>query len=169
MGETCEPLLFCHCHIPRRGSKDSLAGYDGEEDDVGGTGTWGWGDGRQATCDAAAAKPTRRAKINSRGRINFLWLSGGLSNSSSFSVMDSLDHHSLFAARRRSSKQADHAEREAIFRRRKGKGRKRGRAIATLSAVTTCWISIIIKATVVLWCVWTWERRWKGGVGRRVF
>lgn len=35
VGETCEPLLFCHCHFQRCGNKDSLAGYDGEEEEVG--------------------------------------------------------------------------------------------------------------------------------------
>lgn len=31
MGETRAPLLFCHCHVPRRGDKDSSAACDREE------------------------------------------------------------------------------------------------------------------------------------------
>lgn len=39
VGETRAPLLFCHCHFPRCGDKDSLAGYDEEEEvGVGGRG-----------------------------------------------------------------------------------------------------------------------------------
>lgn len=36
VGEMRAPLLFCHCHFPRRGDKDGLAGYDEEDEEVGG-------------------------------------------------------------------------------------------------------------------------------------
>lgn len=121
VGETRAPLFFCHCHFPRCGDKDSLAGYD-EEEEVGVSGKGRHSVGldleflrRQASerC-AVATKLVRRAKINSRGRINSQWMSRGLSNSYSSSVMDSLDLHSLFVTRRWSSNQTNHAEHKTI-------------------------------------------------------